>query len=121
MKPYQMLGVMAVGLILPIMAIAEGDAVLASEVRVKTANVEAITRQDGSIYVNTAGTTIAVPQRRVRSSWNPWRYWSVPWRSQNRDRQGQLSHNCYHSYQYSQQTTRLDNQTLHSSTIQHCN
>ena len=52
MKPNKLIGLVAVGLILPSTAVAFGNPVLA-EVRVKTANVEAVTRNNGNIYVNT--------------------------------------------------------------------
>lgn len=121
MKPYKILGLIAASLILPSMAIASSNSVLANEVRVKTANLEAVTRQDGSVYIDTGKINVSVPQSRVRHHWNPWRYWN-PWQSQNRDRtSNRLSGNCHYSYQSTKQTTHLGNKTLQSSSYQHCN
>ena len=103
------MGLVAAGLILPSTAVAFGNSALA-EVKVKTNNVEAITRSDGSIYVDTGGTTLNVPQRDPRRYWNPFRYWSFPWQSldnRSSDRQCRQS-----SYQSTHQTTQ-------SGTVQH--
>lgn len=114
MKPNKLIGLVAVGLILPSTAIALGNSVLASEVRVKTANVEAVTRSDGSIYVDTGRTSINVP-RRSRRSWYPWRYWNFPWQSLSSDRD-----TCRHtSYQSTQQTTQSGQTTVQSSSYSH--
>ena len=118
MKPNKLMGVMAVGLILPSTAIALGDSVLANEIRVKTPNVGAISRNDGSIYVNTGGTTLNVPRRNSRRSWNPFRYWRLPWQSLSHDQEI-----CRHSsYQSTQQTTQSGSRIVQQSSYSNnCN
>ncbi len=108
MKPNKTIASIAIGaIIIPLVAIVVSPKTLA-EVRVRTANVEAITRNDGSVYVNTGETTLKVPSRRSYRNWNPLRYWN-PWRSNNfaRCRNG--------SYQSTKQTTRSGDRTLHNS------
>ena len=114
MKPNKFIGLVAVGLILPSTTIALSNSVLA-EVRVKTANVEAVTRNDGSVYVNTGDTSVSVP-RRHRRYWNPVRYWQFPWQSFSNNR------HCRNStYQSTRQTTQSGNHTVqHSSYSNNC-
>ncbi|MEL7523497.1 MAG: hypothetical protein AAFY63_22905 [Cyanobacteria bacterium J06643_13] len=123
MKPKKIIGLVAVGLILPSTAIALSNSVLASEVKVKTANVEAVTRSDGSVYIDTGGTTLSVPRHSShryssRRSWSPWRYWKFPWQSFSSDRDI-----CRHSsYQSTRQTTHGGGSTVQSSSYSHsCN
>ena len=120
MKPNKLIGLVAAGLILPSMAIAKSNSVLA-EVKVKTNNVEAITRSDGSVYVDTGGTTINVPRRDTPKYWNPFRYWNFPWQSRtNLDRRTSDSRCHQSSYQSSHQTQ--SGQTVQrSSYSQGCN
>ena len=114
MKPNKLIGLVAVGLILPSTAVVFGNPVLA-EVRVKTANVEAVTRNDGNIYVNTGGTTINVSRHHPRGSWNPLRYWQLPWQSYNKDR------HCRQTiYQSTRQTTHSGNHTVQHSSYSDC-
>ena len=114
MKPDKLIGLVAVGLILPSTAIALSDSVQA-EVRVKTANVEAVTRNDGSIYVNTGGTNVSVPRHRTRRSWNPLRYWQLPWRNSSNDR------HCRQTiYQSTRQTTHSGNHIVQHSSSNNC-
>ena len=122
MKPNKLIGLMAVGLILPSTAIAFGDSVLAKEVRVKTANVEAVTRSDGSVYVNTEGTTVSVPRRNTRRYWNPIRYWQLPWHfGSDREALNKSNRHCHQTtYQSTQQTTQSGT-VQHSSYSNNCN
>ena len=121
MKPNKLIGLVAAGLILPSTAIAFSDSVLA-EVKVKTNNVEAITRSDGSVYVDTGGTTINVPRRDTARYWNPFRYWSFPWQSRtNLDRRTNNSQCHQSSYQSTQQNTQSGHTVQHSSYSQGCN
>lgn len=118
MKSNQIMGLMAAGVIFPSMAIASAQGVLANEVRVKTANVEAVTRRDGSIYVNTGGNAVRVTRRRSSRYWTPWRNWNFPWH-----RFSQSTSGCRHSsYQSTRQTTRSGGRIIHnSSSSQICN
>lgn len=117
MKPNKLIGLVAVGLILPSTAISFSDSVLANEVRVKTPNVEAVTRSDGSIYVDTGDTTLNVPRRHSSRYWNPFRYWNFPWQRVTSDRK-----TCRHTtYQSTKQTTHSGNHTVqHSSYSNDC-
>lgn len=123
MKPNKLIGLVAVGLILPSTAIAFGNSVLA-EVRVKTANVEAVTRSDGSIHINTGDTTVSVPRRYNRQSWNPLRYWRVPWRSYSSPRlvpEDASNRHCRQTtYQSTRQTTQSGNHTVQHSSYSNC-
>jgi len=115
MKPNKLIGLVAVGLILPSTAVAFSSSVLAREVRVKTANVEAVTRSDGSVYINTGGTTVSLPRRQTRRYWNPFRYWQSPWQSLNGER-----HCRQTSYQSTQQTSQSGHTVQHSSYSDSC-
>ena len=55
------------------------SAAIAGGVRVSTDKVRATTNSNGSIYVNTAKTSVSVPPSR--RSWYPWRSWRTPWRN----------------------------------------
>ncbi|MEM8673337.1 MAG: hypothetical protein AAGF83_05620 [Cyanobacteria bacterium P01_G01_bin.67] len=118
MKSNQLIGLMAVGIILPSAVIASSKGVIANEVRVKTNNIEAVTRRDGSIYINSGGNTVSVPRRRSYRSWNPFHNWNFPWHSFSSNRSG-----CRHSsYQSTQQTTRSRSRVIHNSSSSHiCN
>lgn len=116
MKPNKLIGLVAVGLILPSTAIAFSNSVLAREVRVKTDNVEAVTRSDGSIYVNTGDTSVSLPRRQNRRYWNPFRYWQSPWQRVNGDR-GARTESNRHCRQTTYQSTQQNSQSGH--TVQH--
>ncbi|MEL6927690.1 MAG: hypothetical protein AAFO95_03535 [Cyanobacteria bacterium J06600_6] len=117
MKPNKLVGLVAVGLILPSAAIASSNSALAREVRVKTANVEAVTRSDGSVYIDTGGASLSLPRRQTRRYWNPLRYWQLPWRSYTNSNR----HCRQITYQSTQQTTRSGNHTVqHSSYSNNC-
>ena len=134
MKPNKLMGLVAAGLILPSTAIASSNSVLA-EVKVKTNNVEAVTRSDGSVYVDTGETTINVPRRNTPRYWNPFRYWNFPWHLNSSDSRasdyaprlpsngGTLRDRQCHqsSYQSTQQTTQSGHTVQHSSYSQGCN
>lgn len=82
MKPNKLIELMVVGIVLPTTAIASiPNSASAHEIKVDTGKVEAITRRDGSTYVNSGGTIVEVPRRRSYRSWNPFRYWNFPWQS----------------------------------------
>ena len=115
MKPNKFIGLVAVGLILPSTAIAMSNSVLA-EVRVKTANVEAVTRRDGSIYLDTGGTSVSVPRRHNRRYWNPIRYWQLPWRSYSNSER----HCRQTTYQSTRQTTHSGNHLVQHSSHSNC-
>lgn len=95
MKPNKLIELMMVGIILPTTAVA--TSVSAHEVKVNTGNVEAITRSDGSTYINSAGTIVDVPSRRSYRSWNPFRYWSLPWQIYKNDRHTTCRQSSYQS------------------------
>ncbi|MDJ0568445.1 MAG: hypothetical protein QNJ53_05305 [Pleurocapsa sp. MO_192.B19] len=118
MKPTKLMGLVAVGIVLPSTAIAFCSSAIASEVKVKTTNVEAVTRSDGSVYVNSGGNTIKVPSRRSYRSWNPFRYWRLPWQSYSSNRS-----NCRHSsYQSTSHVTESNSKIVQSSVSSHtCN
>ncbi|MEL6441404.1 MAG: hypothetical protein AAFQ80_19390 [Cyanobacteria bacterium J06621_8] len=115
MKSNQLIGAIAIGIILPSIAIASVPAI-AGEIRVKTANVEAVSRRNGSIYVNTGGNTVSLNRRRAYRSWSPWQNWNFPW-------QRHRASGCRHgSYQSTRQTTRSSSGTIYSSSsTQICN
>ena len=50
---------------------------IAGDVRVSTDKVKATTHSNGSVYVDTAKTSVSVP---VRRTWYPWHSWRTPWR-----------------------------------------
>lgn len=107
----KLMGVMAIGIILPATAITVENAVFANEVKVKTPNVEALTNQDGSIYVNSSGTVVQVPSRSAYRSWYPLRYWRLPWQNKNSVRS-----NCRHSsYQATSHVTQSGSSIVQSS------
>ena len=107
----KLIGLLAAGIVLPTMAIATANVAIASEVKVKTSNVEAFTRSDGSIYVNSGGTSVRVPSRRTHRYWTPWRSWRFPWRSYTTNRP-----TCRHSsYQSTSHITKSGKQTMQSS------
>ena len=118
MKPNTLIGLMAVGIIVPSTAITSTQGVLAKEVRVKTANIEAVSRRDGTVYINTGGNTVSVPRRRSYRYWNPWRNWNFPWQ-----RYSNYNSGCRQSsYQSTRQTTRSGSRVIHSSNSSHtCN
>ena len=102
---------MTIGIVLPSTVIATNDAVWAGEVKVNTPNIEAITRSDGSVYLNSGGTTVQVPSRR--RYWTPWRSWRLPWQSYSSTRS---SPNCRHSsYQSTSHVTASGSKITQSS------
>lgn len=105
----KLIGFMAIGIVLPSTVIATNDAVWAREVKISTPNVEAITRSDGSVYLNSGGTTLQVPSRR--RYWTPWRSWRLPWQNYSN-----TSPNCHHSsYQSTSHVTASGNKIVQSS------
>jgi hypothetical protein len=111
MKPRNLMGLMVVGIILPMTVITAESSVLASEVKVKTPNVEAVTSRDGSIYLNSNGTIVQVPSRSSYRSWHPFRYWRLPWQNNNNVRS-----NCRHSsYQATSHVTPSSSSIVQSS------
>ena len=99
----KLIGLVAMGIVLPSIFATNNNA-LAKEVRVNTNKVEAVTRSDGSIYINSGDTTVKLPSRRA---WNPWRSWRLPWQDYSNTSSG-----CRHSSY--QSTSRV---TASSSTI----
>ena len=111
MKLTKIIGFVAVGVVLPNTIIATNNSALAGEVKVSTPNVEAVTRSDGSVYINTGGTTVQVPSRR--KAWTSWRYWRLPWQQDNYTRD---SSSCRHSsYQSTSQVTPSSSKIVQSS------
>lgn len=105
------MGLMALGIVLPITVFAAEGLVFASEVKVKTPNVEAVTSRDGSIYLNSGGTIVQVPNRSSYRSWHPFRHWRLPWQS-NRN----VRSNCrYSSYQATSHVTQSSSSIIQSS------
>ena len=119
MKPTKLINLIVAGLVLPSITITSWTGLaIASPVKVKTANVEAVTRSDGSVYVNSGRTTVKVPSRRSHRYWNPIRYWRFPWQSYHSDRQ-----TCRHSsYQSTSHVTQSSSRIVQSSVSSHtCN
>lgn len=111
MKPTKLMGLVTIGIMLPSTLTASAVSVKASEVQVKTANVEATTRSDGSVYVNSGGTSVKVPSRRSYRYWSPWRSWRFPWQSYRSVRS-----NCRQSsYQSTSHVTRSSNKIIQRS------
>jgi hypothetical protein len=111
MKPRNLMGLMAVGIVLPITVIAAESSVFANEVKVKTPNVEAMTSRDGSIYLNSGGTVVQVPSRSSYRAWYPFRYWRLPWQSKTN-----LRSNCrYSSSQTTSHVTQSSSSIVQSS------
>lgn len=117
MKPNKLIELMMVGIILPTTAMA--TSVSAHEVKVNTGNVEAITRSDGSTYINSGGTIVNVPSSRSYRSWNPFRYWSLPWQSYKNNNRTQT--NCRQSSYQSTNTTPSGKIVQSSSSRHSCN
>jgi hypothetical protein len=101
------LSLIALSIIVPTTAIADN-------VRVRTNNIQATTQNNGSIYVNTGKTSISIPARNTHNDrvWYPWRYWRIPWQSNN----------CYQSsYQSTTQVSNSGSQVVrHSSNSSYC-
>lgn len=112
MKKKQLMGLLAMGIVIPSTAIASCNSAIASELKVKTPNVEAISRRDGSVYINSGGTTVQVPSRRTYRYWTPWRSWRLPWQSNYNS----IRSNCRHSsYQSTSRVTESSSQIIQSS------
>lgn len=108
MKLTNLIGFVAVGVVIPSTIVATNNSALA-DVKVSTPNVEAVTRNDGSIYVNSGGTTVRVPSRR--RYWTPWRYWRMPWQNYTRS-----NSSCRHSsYQTTTRVNSSGTQTIQSN------
>ncbi|WP_019505997.1 hypothetical protein [Pleurocapsa sp. PCC 7319] len=119
MKPTKLMGLVAIGMMLPSTLIASSISVNASTVQVKTSNLEATTHSDGSVYVNSGGTSVKVPSRRSYRYWSPWRSWRFPWQSYR-----SVPSNCHQSsYQSTSHVTRSSNRIVqHSVSSSHkCN
>ncbi|MGD1920140.1 MAG: hypothetical protein ACFCAD_15385 [Pleurocapsa sp.] len=100
MKLTKLIGFVAVSVVVPSTIITTNNSALAGDIQIRTPNVEAVTRSDGSVYVNSGDTTVRVPSRR--RYWTPWRYWRLPWQSNIRDKH---SYKCRHSSH--QSTSRI--------------
>ena len=110
MKLTKLIGFVAIGVVIPSTVVATNSSALAGDTRIKTSNVEAVTKSDGSVYVNTGGTTVRVPSRRY---WTPWRYWRLPWQSNFSDRS---SSNCRQtSHQSTSRINAFGSQIVQSS------
>ena len=111
MKLRKLIGFVAIGVVIPSTIVATNSSALAGETRITTPNIEAVTRSDGSVYVNSGGTTVEVPSRR--RYWTPWRYLRLPWQSNTSDRH---SSNCRHtSHQSTSRITATSSQVVQSS------
>lgn len=109
MKLTKLIGFVAVVVVIPNTIVTANNSAFAGETRIKTPNVEAITKSDGSVYVNAGDTTVKVPSRR--SYWTPWRYWRLPWRSSINS-----SYKCRHtSHQSTSRITASGSQIVQSS------
>ncbi|MCC0177505.1 hypothetical protein I4641_11000 [Waterburya agarophytonicola K14] len=108
MKLTNLIGFVAIGVVIPSTILAGNNSALA-DVKVSTPNVEAITRSDGSVYVNSGGTTVQVPSHR--RYWTPWRYWRLPWQNLKSERS-----NCRQtSYQATTRITPSSSKIIQSS------
>lgn len=116
MKLTKLIGFVAMGVVIPSTVVATNDSVLAGEIKINTPNVEAVTRSDGSVYINSGDTKVQVPSRR--RSWTPWRSWRLPWQNYSSTRS-----NCRHSsYQSTSQVTSSSSRIVQSSvTSKTCN
>lgn len=116
MKLTNLIGFVAIGVVIPNTILAGNNSALA-DVKVSTPNVEAFTRSDGSVYVNSGGTTVTVPNRR--QYWTPWRYWRLPWQNNLKSE----SSNCRHSsYQATTRVTPSSSKIIQSSVVSNdCN
>lgn len=112
----KLIGLVTISIVLPSTIIITNDAAWAGEVKVNTPNIEAVTRSDGSIYLNSGGTTVRVPSRR--RYWTPWHSWRLPWQNYSSTRP-----KCHHSsYQSTSQVTASGNKIVQSSiSSQLCN
>lgn len=111
MKLTKLIGFVAVGIVVPNTIITTNDSAWAGDARVRTSNVEAVTRSDGSVYVNSGGTTVQVPSRR--RYWTPWRYWRLPWQNNVSNKH---SYKCRHSsHQSTSRITSSGSQIVQSS------
>ena len=112
MKLTKLIGFVAVAVVIPNTIVTANSSAFAGETRIKTPNVEAVTRSDGSVYVNAGDTTVKVPSRR--NYWTPWRYWRFPWRSSARNYNS--SYKCRHtSHQSTSRITASGSQVIQSS------
>jgi hypothetical protein len=110
MKNNQLIGFTLAIALLPSSAMLYGSrSAIASEITVKTGNVEASTYRDGRIYVNTGNAEVEVPSHRT-SYWNPFHSWRLPWQSKP-------NNNCYHStYQKTTHVSESGSQVVQSHT-----
>jgi hypothetical protein len=96
MKLKNLVGLLALTILIPTIAIA-------GETKIKTGNVEVSSDRHGRVYVNTGTTTAQLPSRHSYR-WNPLRYWRLPWQN-----------DCRHSYQKTTQVTQTGSRVVQSS------
>lgn len=109
----KLMGLVAIGIVLPSTVVATNNSALATEIKIKTDNIEAVTKSDGSTYINTGDTTVQVPRRR---SWTPWRYWRFPWQNYS-NHSTSLRSNCRHSSNQSTERIRGSGSTIVQSSF----
>ena len=110
MKLIKLISFVAVGVVVPCTITVTNSSALAGGVQIRTPNVEAITRSDGSVYINSRKTTVRVPSRRF---WTPWSYWSLPWQNNVSDRHTARCNQT--SYQSTSRVTASSRQIVQSS------
>ena len=111
MKLTKLISFVAVGVVIPSTITVTNSSALAGEVQIRTPNVEAVTRDDGSVYVNSGGTTVQVPSRR--RYWIPWDYWHLPWQNNVSNRHTSKCNQT--SYQSTSRVTASSSQIVQSS------
>ena len=109
MKLTKLISFVAVGVVIP-STLTVTNSALAGEVQIRTPNVEAVTRSDGSVYVNSGGTKVQVPSRRY---WIPWDYWRLPWQNNVSNRHTSKCNQT--SYQSTSRVTASSSQIVQSS------
>ena len=98
-----------VGMISPAIAIASD--VSAREIEVKIPRVQAVTRSDGSIQIDT-GNSLNVSSRA--SSWNPFRNWRLPWRSYRENRHSGCRQSSYQAIKTTPSGKKIQSNSQHN-------
>ena len=111
MKLTKLIGFVTVGVVIPSTITVASSSAWAGDVQIRTPNIEAVTKNDGSVYINSGKTTVRVPSRP--RYWTPWRYWRLPWHNSNNVSERYTS-NCRHtSYQSTSRVTDSSSQIVH--------
>ena len=112
MKLTKLIGFVTVSVVIPSTITVTNSSALAGDVQIRTPNIEAVTKSDGSVYINSGKTTVRVPSRRY---WTPWRYWRLPWHNSNSVSDRYTSECRHTSYQSTSHVTDSSSQIVQSS------